>query len=71
MKNLISIAEDQIDKLKESQSLLLEDNENLIRSSIQIREWCCFIKKFKEFEIQKNLLIKQQEKMCKSGFTNL
>lgn len=71
MKDLIEIAEEQIGKLRDIQISDFIDEEIVVRTSSEMRMWCCFIKEFKEFEIQKKLFIKQQEKMCKIGGTNL
>lgn len=71
MKDLIKIAEGQVDILRDIQTSALNDEEIVVRASSEMRTWCCFIKEIKELEIQKNLFIKQQEKMCKSKKTIL
>lgn len=71
MKDLIKIAEEQMETLRNMQTSAFDEDEIVVRVSSEIRMWCCFIKEFKEFEIQKKIFIKQQEQMCKIGGTNL
>ena len=44
MKDLVKVAEEQIDTLRDIQTSGLTNEDTLIKSSVEIRNWCVFIK---------------------------
>lgn len=44
MKDLVKLAEEQIDTLRDIQTSGLTNEDVLIKSSVEIRNWCLFIK---------------------------